>query len=350
MTTEMRLDWRSILFGFVGAGLVLALLLWVVGIDGIVTQLHRTNSSVIAVLLGLIPLWLIAWGLCLHTVLRAMGTPTSRRRAIVVFAAATFANQVTPFGQAGGEPLSAFLISETADTEYENGLAAIASVDTLHFFPSIGMGVVGIGLFVLRGLNFDRNLFIASVAVASLLTGFILALTLGWRFRYRIESVVLSVLPPVIRWVGRRVPRVTTPTREDIEERVDGFFASIARIASNRRHLIVAGLFSCAGWLTLATCLWISLVSIGQIVPFVAMLIVLPVASIAGIFPLPGGIGGVEGAFIVLVVATTGVATTAATAAVVIYRGATYWLPMLVGGGIATVIVDNRYRTDSSRH
>ncbi|WP_323173646.1 lysylphosphatidylglycerol synthase transmembrane domain-containing protein [Natrialba sp. PRR66] len=344
MSTNKLLDWRSILIGFAGAGLVLSLMLWVVGIDGIIAQLHRAQPAVIAVLLGFIPLWLVAWGLCLHTVLRALGTPISRVQSIVVFTAATFANQVTPFGQAGGEPISAFLISEAADTEYENGLAAIASVDTLHFFPSIGMGIVGIGLFVLRGLNFDRNLLLASFTVVALLTGFVLALTLGWRFRHRIEAMTLSVVLPMARCIGRTVPRVSAPTREDIKHRVDGFFASIERIASNRRLLILAGLFSCAGWLTLAICLWISLVSIGVTVPFVAMLIVLPVASIAGIFPLPGGIGGVETAFIVLVVSTTGVATTAATAAVVIYRGATYWLPMLVGGSIAAVIVDNLYR------
>ncbi len=309
-------------------------------------SLHNYGGSaaVIAILLGLIPLWLVAWGLCLHTVLRALGTPTSRVQSIVVFTAATFANQVTPFGQAGGEPISAFLISEAADTEYENGLAAIASVDTLHFFPSIGMGLVGIGLFVLRGFDFGRNLLLASLTVVVLLAGFVLALTLGWRFRHRIETTVLSVLPPIVRWVGRTVPRVSAPTRADIEHRVGGFFDSIARIASNPRLLVLAGLFSCIGWLTLAICLWISLASIGVTVPFVAMLIVLPVASIAGIFPLPGGIGGVETAFIVLVVSTTGVATTAATAAVVIYRGATYWVPMLVGGGITAVILDNLHR------
>mgnify|MGYP000353097465 CR=1 FL=1 len=73
------------------------------------------------------------------------------------------------------------------------------------------------------------------------------------------------------------------------------------------------------------------------------MLVVLPVASIAGVFPLPGGLGGVETAFILLLVSTTGVATTTATAAVVIYRGVTYWLPMLAGGGVVAVLVDNRY-------
>lgn len=340
----MRLDWRSILVGFVGAGLVLTLLLWVVGIDGIVGQLRQAKPHVITALLALIPIWLVAWGLCLHTVLRALGTPTSRVRSVIVFVAATFANQVTPFGQAGGEPISAFLISEAADTEYENGLATIASVDTLHFFPSIGMATVGFGLFVLRGFAFGRNLLFASLTVAALVAAFVLVLLVSWRFRHRIEATVLSVLVSIVRRTGNAVPRLTPPNREDIEERVDGFFVSIGRIARNRRLLALATTFSLAGWLTLAICLWLSLASIGFTVPFIAMLVVLPVASIAGVFPVPGGLGGVETAFIVMIVSTTSVATTAATAAVVIYRGVTYWLPMLVGGGVAAVLMDSRYR------
>lgn len=340
----MRLDWRSILIGFAGAGIILLLLLWVVGIDSVVAQLNTAHLPFIAVLLGFIPLWLVAWGLCLHTVLRALGTPISRAHSVLVFVGATFANQVTPFGQAGGEPISAFLISEATDTEYENGLAAIASVDTLHFFPSIGIAVVGFGLFVLRGFAFGRNLLLAGLTVAVLVAGFVLALALGWRFRYRLEVMFLSVLFPIIYHMSRVVPRVTPPNREDIERRVNGFFVSIGRIARNRRLLVLATTFSLAGWLTLAVCLWISLMSIGFTVPFIAMLVVLPVASIAGVFPVPGGLGGVETAFIVMIVSTTGVATAAATAAVVIYRGVTYWLPMLVGGGVAAVLVDNRYR------
>ncbi|QSG15361.1 lysylphosphatidylglycerol synthase transmembrane domain-containing protein [Halapricum desulfuricans] len=344
----MRVDRRSILVGFAGAGAVLALLLWVIGIDGVVSHLSEARLPVVAVLFGLVPVWLTAWGLCLHTVLRALGTPMSRVRSVVVFVAATFANQVTPFGQAGGEPISALLISEAAGTEYENGLAAIASVDTLHFFPSIGLAVVGFGLFALRGFEFGRSVLVAGAAVAVLVAGVASALALGWRFRDWIESMAISLLTPVARRAGRILPRVSPPSRDGISERVDGFFVSIERVGRNRRLLVLATTFSLAGWFTLAVCLWVALAAIGFVVPFPAMLVVLPVASIAGVFPVPGGLGGVEAAFVVMIVSTTSVATTAATAAVVIYRGATYWLPMLVGGGIAAVLVDGRRRAPSS--
>ena len=72
---------------------------------------------------------------------------------------------------------------------------------------------------------------------------------------------------------------------------------------------------------------------------------VVPVGSIAGATPLPGGLGGLEAAFIALLVPTAGVSASGATAAVLIHRGATYWLPTLFGGGAAAVIgADSRRR------
>jgi uncharacterized membrane protein YbhN (UPF0104 family) len=67
-------------------------------------------------------------------------------------------------------------------------------------------------------------------------------------------------------------------------------------------------------------------------------MVVIPVAAIAGITPLPGGLGGVEAVLVALLVPTTGVTVAAATAGVVIHRTATYWLPLLVGGGAAAAI------------
>ncbi|QSG11713.1 putative flippase [Halapricum desulfuricans] len=92
MPVRTRLDWRTILVGFAGAGIVLSILLWLVGIDGVVGQLRQAGLLAIAAMVGLVVLWQSAWGLCLHTVLRALGTPISRARAILVFVAATFAN------------------------------------------------------------------------------------------------------------------------------------------------------------------------------------------------------------------------------------------------------------------
>ena len=49
-----------------------------------------------------------------------------------------------PFGQTGGDPVSAVLIDRVAETEYETGLAAIGSVNALNRIASIFLGLLAV--------------------------------------------------------------------------------------------------------------------------------------------------------------------------------------------------------------
>ncbi|WP_136688158.1 lysylphosphatidylglycerol synthase transmembrane domain-containing protein [Halorhabdus amylolytica] len=340
----MNGDRRATIAGFAGAVLVLAVLFWFVGMGEIVRTLRRAEPPVLIAVVGFSGLWLVSWGMSLHTVLGALGHSIKARSAILVFSAAVFSNNVTPFGQAGGEPVSALLISEVTDSDYETGLAAIASVDTLHFVPSIGLATVGLGTFAIRTVSLGRNLLFASIAVGALAGVFLAGVLAGWRYRYEIERFVVRLFTPAIRRLWDVLPRLDPPTREDIEEGIEGFFCSIDRVASSRRTILRASLYSTLGWLSLSMALWLSLAAIGYVVPFVATLVVVPVASIAAITPLPGGLGGIETAFIALLVSTTGVAASVAGAAIVIYRVATYWLPIVLGGAVAATLGARRQR------
>jgi len=334
----METDRRATIAGFVGAGVVLALLSWFVGIDGIVTALSDARPSYLVAVVVFAASWMIAWGLSFHTVLKAIGAPVSAPMAVIVFSASSFTNAITPFGQAGGEPFAALLIAEAADSDYETGLAAIASVDTLHFVPSIGLATVGLGTIVVRSVALTRNIYLAGVAVALLAGAFLAGALVGWFYRYEIERVVVRVITPVVRRVWSALPRLDPPTAGEIEGRIENFFATIDRVATSRRTILLASLFSLFGWLSLSGALWLSFAAIGYSVPFVAALVVVPVGSIAAVTPLPGGLGGIEAAFIGLLVSTTSVAASVAGAGIVIYRVATYWLPLVVGGGAAAVL------------
>jgi hypothetical protein len=330
----MDVDLRTTLVGFAGALVVLTALVTLVGVGRIVDALSRAEPAVLAAVIVVATVWLTSWGLSLRTVLGILGSKVPAQLAVLVFAAATFANNVTPFGQAGGEPVTALFISRTADTEYETGLAAIASVDSLNFVPSIVLAVVGIGYFSAT-VAFGRRLQFAAVAVGALALVIPVAAYLGWRNRYAVERRVVRLFTPFIRGVGRLLPRRSPPDPHVIERRIEGFFHAIERVTGDRRGLVMALTFSTLGWLSLAGSLWLSLYALGYTVPVAAVLVVIPVAAIAGITPLPGGLGGVEAVLIALIVPTTGVTVAAATAAVVVHRTATYWLPTLVGGGAA---------------
>ncbi|RXK47379.1 lysylphosphatidylglycerol synthase transmembrane domain-containing protein [Halorientalis pallida] len=330
--------------GFAAAIVVLGIVFWIVGIDKTLQALRSASLPIALLVVPVAVCWLTMWGMALHTVLRALDAPVSAPTAVLVFASAMFANNVTPFGQAGGEPLSALLISESADTEYETGLAAIASVDALHFVPSIGLATLGLGYIAVQTVTLGRNLLLAAGAVAVLATAVPLAAFLGWRYRYELEAAVVRVLTPVIRGVGRLIPGREPVEPGVIERRIEGFFEAIDRVAASRRTIVLALGFSLAGWVSLAGALWVATYAVGVTVPFAAVMVVIPIGSIAGVTPLPGGLGGIEAAFAALLVATTGIPGSTAFAAVFIHRAATYWLSTITGGGVAAAIWTQRSR------
>ena len=330
---------RATLVGFAGALVALAIISYLVGINDILDALSMADPPVIFVVVGVAACWLTAWGMSLRTVLSVLGAPITVPVAVLVFAGATFANNVTPFGQAGGEPVSAFLVSQASDSEYETGLAAIASVDALNFVPSIVLALLGLGYFATT-ITFGENLELVSVAVIGFAVVLMAAVYFGWTNRYRVERAAVDTLTPLARRIGAVVPGLSPPTRDALERRIEGFFTAVERVGTNPRGLLLALGFSAAGWVGLATSLWLSLFALGYTVPAAVVLVAIPAGAMAGVTPLPGGLGGVELVLIALVGATSGIPAATVTAAVAIHRGATYVLPTVVGGGTAAVLAD----------
>ena len=326
---------------FAAAIAVFAVLFYVTGVDRLVDVLSRADGRLVALVVGATVCWLVAWGLALRAVLAALGVDISPAEGFLVFAGAMFSNNVTPFGQAGGEPVTALLISRVADTEYETGLAAIASVDTINFVPSITLGLFGVAYFVTEvALGTNRRIGLAAVVVVALAVGVPGVLYGGWRRRYELEERIVGLVTPVARAVARRLPRVPVPTVEGVERRVGGFFRAIERVADNPRALGVALGFSALGWLFQMAGLWLAFHAIGTPIPLSVALVVVPIAAIAGVTPLPGGAGGIESLLVLLLVAAPlqGVDQAIALAAVIVFRGAVYWVPVVVGGVVTAVL------------
>ncbi|MFB6087899.1 MAG: YbhN family protein [Haloarculaceae archaeon] len=330
---------KTTLLGFGGAIAVLAVLLYLVGVGDLVSTLSRANLDLVAVVVAVTVAWLAAWSLALRTVLAVLGVDLSASKAFLVFSGAMFNNNVTPFGQAGGEPVTALLISRTADAEYETGLAAIASVDTLNFVPSITLALIGAGYYATE-VTFSRDLRIATGAVVALAVVVPLAVYYGWKNRYSLEHRVVDTLTPAIRWVAGFVPGVSAPDAGGVERRIGRFFQAIERVATNPRGLALALGLSALGWLFQMVGLWLAFQALEINVPLSVMMFIVPMGAIAGITPLPGGAGGIESVLVVLLVAAPlpTVTESVALAAVIIYRGAVYWVPVVIGGTVMSVV------------
>jgi uncharacterized protein (TIRG00374 family) len=336
----MNGDLRATIVGFGGALVVLGALFWFVGIGDVLAVLADARTSVLIGIALVAIVWLSAWGLSLRTVLKTLGATITAPTAVLVYAAATFANNVTPFGQAGGEPISALLISRASRSEYETGLAAIASVDAVNFVPSTMLALVGMGYFAAT-ITLGRRLEFAAAAVVAIAITLPVGAFLGWRHRYEIEEAAVDVLTPLLQTVSRVVPRTSPPEADALAARIEGFFTAVDRVAGDREALALALGFSTLGWVGLATSLWLSLFALEVTAPFAVVLVAIPIGAIAGITPLPGGLAGVEAVLVALLVAF-GIDLVTATAAVTIHRGATYVLPTVVGGGTAAALGVNR--------
>ncbi|WP_049920899.1 lysylphosphatidylglycerol synthase transmembrane domain-containing protein [Halopiger djelfimassiliensis] len=321
---------RALLTGAFGTVAVFAVLFFAVGARDVLAALRSATPLLVVATFVLALCWLAAWSLMLRSVLGAFGVEVPVGKVFFVYAGAVFANNVTPFGQAGGEPVAALLISNVSDARYETGLAGIASVDVLNVVPSISLILVGIGYYATTATVGERLETAVGSAIA-LIAAIVLGMALVWRSR----DAVVDRLPAII---AHRIERFgfagfdSETLETDLTDRMERFFENIERVATDRYRLATVVSLSLIGWLFQVAALAAAFTAIGYSVPLSVLLFVIPLANLAGAAPLPGGLGGIEAAFVTLLVPTTGVAASAITAAVLLFRGAIYWMPVLIGG------------------
>ncbi|GGL30372.1 TIGR00374 family protein [Halarchaeum grantii] len=329
--------------GFLAAALLLAGLFWYVGAAEVFAELADADLGLVALVGAMAVAWLCAWTVVLRTVLGALGQTLSVRDSLLVYAAATFANNVTPFGQAGGEPITALLISDTADVEYERGLATIASTDALNFVPSILLAVLGVAYYATQvGLTGRLETVATGVLVLAIAAPALLAV--GWRYRYTVEASLLGASAPVLARLDAALPWLSPPTPAGVKARIEGFFHAIERIATSPRRLALALGFSAAGWLCQAVGLWVAFRAFGAAIPIYIALFVIPIGTIASASPTPGGLGAIEAVHVLLLTGATPVPASTVAAVVAVHRVGGFLLTTSLGGGAAAYLwsVDRR--------
>jgi uncharacterized protein (TIRG00374 family) len=161
---------------------------------------------------------------------------------------------------------------------------------------------------------------------------------LAWRRRDRLVVRAGGWLGDGVERLGGVVPGVDPPDRARVVERGRGFVVALERVGDSRRRLAAVLLLGVCGHLAVAATLWLSLAALDATVSPVRVLVVVPVARLAGASPTPGGTASAEALLTGLLVAVGGVAMPVAAAAALVYRAAAFWLPT-VGGGVVTALL-----------
>ncbi|SDX72145.1 lysylphosphatidylglycerol synthase transmembrane domain-containing protein [Halopenitus persicus] len=320
--------------GFAVALLLVYLLGVVVGWERTIDRLRAAETTWILAG-GLSSLaCLIVWGKTWHVVLRTIGIDVPYRRLVVTFLSATFANYVTPMGQAGGEPFIAYVLARDTAATYEQSLASVVTSDLIRLLPFFTVGGVGLGYLLATTARLPGAVRPLAVVLMALAVGLPIVAAVIWRFRGRVREGVLTAVAPV----ARRTDRVST---DSVRGRIDRLYGSIELIAGSPRALVVAVGYGYAGWILFALPLYFAGLSIGTPIPLLLVCFLVPVSVIAGSTPLPGGLAAIEGTLVALLTALTALATADALAVTTIYRLVSYWLVVAVGG-VATLWVIRR--------
>ncbi|WP_435177469.1 lysylphosphatidylglycerol synthase transmembrane domain-containing protein [Halorussus sp. AFM4] len=314
----------KILVGFLIAALLVYLLGVAAGWERTVNALQQAEYEWVAIACASSVVGLLAWGKAWQVVLRVLGIEVPYRRLGVTYLAATFANYVTPMGQAGGEPFTAYVLSKDTEASYEDSLASVVTADLLNLLPFFNFAAIGL-VYLLFRTSLTEDVETLAQGLAAMAFGVPLLVYVGWNHRDAVERIILRAVRPVTR----RTDRVSA---EGVRRRIDEFYESLERITGEPRSLLYALVFSYVGWVFFAMPLYFSGKALGLPITLVLVLFVVPASTLAGLTPLPGGLAGVEAALVALLVALATVPKGPAFAATILYRFSSYWFVLAVGG------------------
>jgi len=310
--------------GFAVAVVLVYLLAVAVGWEQTLAQLRSAELRWVAAGCLSTLFCLAAWGKAWQIVLREGGIDVPYRKLVVTYFAATFANYVTPLGQAGGEPFIAYVLSKDTDANYEQSLASVVTADLLNLLPFFNFAAVGLG-YLLLGSQLTATAADLAVGLAALAVGIPTLVVTGWQYRRRVERIVLRLVDPI----SRLTDRVSV---EGVRTRINRFYESVGRITSSPRALLTATGFAYVGWVFFALPLYFSGLALDLPVPLLLVFFIVPASTLAGMVPTPGGLAAVEGALVGLVVALTALSAADGLAIATVYRIASYWFALAVGG------------------
>lgn len=330
-TLADRRTLAKILLGFVVAGLLVYLLAAVVGFGAIRQAFARADPRWLALACLSTLVGLVAWTKAWQVVLSVVGIEVPFRRLVVTYLSGTFANYITPFGQAGGEPFIAFVLAQDTESSYEDSLAGVVIADLLNLLPFFNFAALGLATLlvsarlpaIIRPLAYGLTALAIAIPVIAYL---------GWNHREVVEAWTIRLLRPFLR----RTSRVTVT---GVRQRIDRFYTSLEVIAAEPRELAYALVFSYAGWLFFALPLYVSALTLGYHIAPMVVLFIVPASTIAGFVPTPGGLASVETALVVLLVALTALSANQAFALAMVYRLSSYWFALAVGGGATLWVI-----------
>ena len=266
--------------------LVLLILVAVIDTGRGLEMILSADPGFLAAAFLLANLTLLVNAIVWREVLEGIGIEISYGKTVKVVLTNTFVNNVTPFGNTGGEPVVAYYLAEKFDQSKGRTLSAVLTADIINFSPLLTSAVAG------------------ATAYSPLLALSFPAVTL--------KDIKGKIAGEYIQF--RKGFSDTSLNRTDVLKLV-----SITHISVGMDILAV----------------WMVMNSLGLKVSLIPLLFIVPLARVANYTPLPGGTGPYELALSGLLIYFYGIPAAGAVSTAVLYRTITYYFGIFAGSAAA---------------
>jgi len=324
-----KINLRKSVFLIVLAIGLMALAVWVLARENLYQMLEvvgRANHSFIALAIAIYFLSVGIWAIRWRTTLSFVNYRTSFSTCYLIICATIFLNNITPIVRFGGDPLGrVYMLHRLENTSYSSGVASVVGDRALIPLILISFFMAGLVLQFGRG-SLQLSLILAVVwALAAL--GTVFGPRLFFKKRIAVRGIS-SIINRVLGWFGKR------RNVQEIAEGIETFYSdSYATIDKGKKLLVIGSLTLLMGVLDVFR-LYTIFLALGYYPTFSMLLVACSLPVVVGLIPfLPGGLVLVEGSLI-SIFALFGVPLDLAMAATVIERGISFFLIIIVGGGV----------------
>lgn len=306
--------------------LILAVLLYFVGIDKVITALELAKIEFIVIAIGMqiftYYLYTLRWKILNNMADINVGIKKLLPMVLVGLAV----NNITPSGRGGGEPVRAYILSREEDYPMEETFATVVADRALDTFPFVVLAILTI-IGMAMTFQFDLwllVLMVVAVIVIVIVLILLIFMSVNPKFGARVEG-----------WIIGLVRRFYKKNSEELEEKIhtviNGFQDTMKMVISNKNVLYYALPLSFVIWIFEILRVYFVFMAFGARVSPVVIGEVFILACLAGMIPLlPGGLGAVDGIMIIFYSAA-GITSSISAAATVIERLISFWMATIIG-------------------
>lgn len=306
--------------------IILAAMLYFVGIDQVIGALKIANMGIIALAIGVQVATYFLYTLRWQILSRIADMDVSIRSLLPMVLVGLAVNNITPSGRGGGEPVRAYLLAKEKDYLMEETFATVVADRALDTFPFIVLAAITVSAMA---LYFDFDLWLLIIMVLAVIVIVVILIGLIYMcinpgFGKRVDG-----------WIIGLVRRFYKKNSDELEKKIHavifGFQDTMKLLISNKKGLYYTIPLSFLIWFLEIFRVYLVFLAFGANVNFIVIGEVFIVACLVGMIPLlPGGLGAVDG-IMILFYSAAGISSSISAAATVIERLISFWMATIIG-------------------